>query len=61
VARGLGRLTDRLGQSRDAVLPDSLKVALDGNVVVVTLSRAQKRKALNDPTILGIGASKRAR
>ena len=36
--------------------PSSLQVELHGEVAVLRLSRAAKRNALNDPTVLGIEA-----
>jgi enoyl-CoA hydratase/carnithine racemase len=41
----------------DAIpLPDSLRVERDGPIAILRLNRAQKCNALNDPTIVGIGA-----
>jgi enoyl-CoA hydratase/carnithine racemase len=37
-------------------LPDSLHVEQDGEIALLRLNRPQKRNALNDPTVLGIGA-----
>ena len=39
-----------------AVLPDSLRVEVDGDVAVLTLARAAKRNALDDATVLGLEA-----
>jgi enoyl-CoA hydratase/carnithine racemase len=39
-----------------ALLPPSLTVELDGAVAVLRISRAEKRNALNDATILGLEA-----
>ncbi len=48
------------GASRDhdaqRLLPPSLTVELDGAVAVIRISRAAKRNALNDATILGLEA-----
>ena len=41
-------------------LPRSLTVTIDGDVAILTLNRADKRNALNDSTILGIGEFFRA-
>src|ERR1700737_2148061 len=42
---------------RDASpLPESLRVERDGPIAILRLNRARKRNALNDPTIVGIGA-----
>src|SRR5258706_7607815 len=46
--------SDSSGTTRS--LPDSLHVERDGDIALLRLDRAQKRNALNDPTILGIGA-----
>jgi (methylthio)acryloyl-CoA hydratase len=37
-------------------LPSSLQVEIDGEIAILTLDRAAKRNALNDTTVLGIGA-----
>ena len=37
-------------------LPESLAVERDGHIAILRLNRPEKRNALNDPTILGIGA-----
>jgi enoyl-CoA hydratase/carnithine racemase len=37
-------------------LPESLRVERDGPIAILRLNRARKRNALNDPTIVGIGA-----
>src|SRR5579871_3624344 len=37
-------------------LPESLRLDMDGPVAILRLERAHKRNALNDPTVLGIGA-----
>ncbi|HEY1721955.1 MAG TPA: crotonase/enoyl-CoA hydratase family protein [Magnetospirillaceae bacterium] len=36
-------------------LPDSIAVKIDGPIAIVSLTRAAKRNALNDPTVLGLG------
>jgi (methylthio)acryloyl-CoA hydratase len=36
-------------------LPESLRVERDGNIAILRLDRPQKRNAINDPTIVGIG------
>ena len=36
-------------------LPDSLRVEHHGDVTVLTLTRAQKRNALDEPTVVGLG------
>lgn len=37
-------------------LPSSLTVERDGDVAILRLNRPEKRNALNDPTVLGLGA-----
>ena len=49
-------MNDDAAPSSRAALPDSLAVELDGDVAILRLNRAHKRNALNDPTLLGIGA-----
>ena len=50
--------TNGAGSDRDVhrLLPPSLTVELDGAVAVLRISRAAKRNALNDATILGLEA-----
>jgi enoyl-CoA hydratase/carnithine racemase len=36
-------------------LPESLRVERDGDIAILRLNRPQKRNAINDPTIIGIG------
>jgi enoyl-CoA hydratase/carnithine racemase len=44
-------------KSRDGTaLPDSLHVERQGEIALLRLNRPDKRNALNDPTVLGIGA-----
>jgi enoyl-CoA hydratase/carnithine racemase len=40
----------------DIVLPRSLKAERQGNIAILRLARAQKRNALDDPTVFGIEA-----
>ena len=37
-------------------LPDSLRLERDADIAILRLARPAKRNALNDPTVLGIGA-----
>jgi (methylthio)acryloyl-CoA hydratase len=37
-------------------LPSSLAAEIDGDIAVLRLARPEKRNALNDPTVLGLGA-----
>jgi enoyl-CoA hydratase/carnithine racemase len=41
---------------REPALPTSLRLEQRGNVAVVTLSRPEKRNALNDATVQGLGS-----
>jgi (methylthio)acryloyl-CoA hydratase len=43
-------------QNTQILLPKSLQVEWQGEVAILRLARPEKRNALNDPTVLGIGA-----
>jgi enoyl-CoA hydratase/carnithine racemase len=45
----------RESQNRNA-LPESLRIEREGNIAIVRLNRAEKRNAIDDATIRGLGA-----
>jgi (methylthio)acryloyl-CoA hydratase len=47
-------MTSHLTASEFAELPSTLRAERRGDVAVLTLARAEKRNALDDPTVLGI-------
>ncbi|MEU7816178.1 crotonase/enoyl-CoA hydratase family protein [Pseudonocardia sp. NPDC049154] len=53
-AEPAGRPGTAPGEGIEALLPKSLQVERHGDVAVLRLTRAAKRNALDDPTVLGI-------
>ena len=48
-------MSARESRNRNA-LPDSLRIEREGNIAIVRLNRAEKRNAIDDATIRGLGA-----